>query len=501
MNDLIKIKELDHEIYLLSHGIAVLYWDQETYMPEKAVEERAEQIALFEGILHKKLTDEKWGELFVKLDVNDENIPDKYSFTDKAFLKEAYRRYKRKVKLPINLVTKMAGEISIAQSRWVKAKERNEFSVFSPHLEKIIDYSREIAGLVGYDQNPYDALLDEYEPWMKTETVKKVFDDLEPGLRSLIERIQRAPQVDSSFLDQDFPVNLQNQFGKMLQKGMGYNFERGRLDLTAHPFSTTLGYDDVRVTTHYNKNDLLSGIFSNIHEAGHGQYEQGFGEDLKGTLLADGTSMGIHESQSRFWENIVGRDINYWAYFYPELVKIFPDQLHHVSLADFYRAVNKVEPSLIRIESDEVTYTMHIILRFRLEQALISGDIRVRDLPDAWAAESEKLLGIKPDTDSTGVLQDIHWAAGLFGYFPTYALGNLYGAQFTNTLKNEMPDFNLNLLNGNLLPIKKWLNDNIHKYGSSVSASGLIRNISGEGLNSRFFLAYLEDKYKTIYDI
>ena len=501
MNDLKTLKEMDHEAYLLSHGIAVLYWDQETYMPESAVEERAEQISLFEGILHNKLTDDKWGELFSKLSVDGTSVPQDISIADQAFLRESYRRYSRKVKLPVELVTEFAGEVSIAQSKWVKARSADDYAVFSPHLEKLVNMSRKIAELVGYEEHPYDALLDEYEPWMKASEVKREFDNLEPGLRSLIDSIKDAPQVDSSFLKQEFPVELQDTFGKMLQKGMGYDFNRGRLDLTAHPFSTTLGYNDVRVTTHYNKHDLVSGIFSNIHEAGHGQYEQGFGEELRGSLLADGTSMGIHESQSRFWENIVGRDINYWAYYYPELVKIFPDQLKNVSLTQFYRAVNKVEPSLIRIEADEVTYSMHVILRFRLEMALISGKLSVKDLPEAWNAESENLLGIKPESYAKGLLQDIHWSAGLYGYFPTYALGNLYGAQLTNTLKNEMPDFNLNLLTGNLYPIKNWLNDKIHKHGSSVSAPDLIKNISGESLNSQYFLNYLEEKYKTIYDI
>jgi len=392
MDDLKKLKEMDHEAYLMSHGIAVLYWDQETYMPDTAVEERSEQIALFEGILHNKLTDDKWGELFSRLSICDNSIPDSYSSTDRAFLRESYRRYKKKIKLPVEHVTKFSAEISIAQSKWVKARNNDDFSIFSPYLKNLIAYSQQTAEFIGYDEHPYDALLDEYEPWLKSSEVKREFDNLEPGLRSLIERIENAPQLDSSFLKREYSVELQDEMGRILQKGMGYDYNRGRLDLTAHPFSTTLGYNDVRVTTHYNKNDLLSGIFSNIHEAGHGQYEQGFGKDLQGTLLADGTSMGIHESQSRFWENIVGRDINYWAHYYPELVKKFPDQLKTVSLDDFYRAVNEVKPSLIRIEADEVTYSMHIILRFRLEMALISGDLSVKDLPDAWKGESEKLL-------------------------------------------------------------------------------------------------------------
>jgi len=323
MDDLKKLKEMDHEAYLMSHGIAVLYWDQETYMPDTAVEERSEQIALFEGILHNKLTDDKWGELFSRLSICDNSIPDSYSSTDRAFLRESYRRYKKKIKLPVEHVTKFSAEISIAQSKWVKARNNDDFSIFSPYLKNLIAYSQQTAEFIGYDEHPYDALLDEYEPWLKSSEVKREFDNLEPGLRSLIERIENAPQLDSSFLKREYPVELQDEMGRILQKGMGYDYNRGRLDLTAHPFSTTLGYNDVRVTTHYNKNDLLSGIFSNIHEAGHGQYEQGFGKDLQGTLLADGTSMGIHESQSRFWENIVGRDINYWAHYYPELVKSF----------------------------------------------------------------------------------------------------------------------------------------------------------------------------------
>lgn len=495
MDHLKKLKELERESYLLSHAIAVLYWDQETYMPENAVEERAEQIALLEGMLHKKQTEDSWGEIFESLK------PENLSELDQALLKETSRRYKRKVKLPVDLVERFAAEVSIAQSKWVKAKGEENFNIFSPHLEKLVSYSREMADLIGYENHPYDALLDEYEPWMTAEEVKSEFDKLEPGLRNLIERIKKAPQVDSSFLDQEYPVELQDKFGRILQEGMGYDYNRGRLDQTAHPFTSTLGFNDVRVTTHYHSNDLLSAIFSNIHEGGHGQYEQGFAEELKYTLLADGTSMGIHESQSRFWENIVGRDIHFWSYYYPELVKIFPEQLNQVSLDHFYKAVNKVEPSLVRIEADEVTYTMHVILRFRMEMALIAGELSIKDLPEAWNAESEKLLGIKSTTLSKGVLQDIHWSAGLFGYFPTYALGNLYGAQFTKVLKNEMPEYNNNLMTGNLKPIQDWLHDRIHKHGSSVSASGIIESISGGKLDSSCFMTYLEDKYKTVYDI
>lgn len=501
MNNILQLKKMDREASLLSHGIAVLSWDQETVMPDKAIKERSEQISLFEGILHEKLTDDRWGELFSKLSVNNDSLPTDLDQTDIAFLRKAYRRYERKMKIPVDLVSKLSGEISMSQSIWVKAKEGDDYASFVPHLEKLIDYSRTIADLVGYDESPYDALLDEYEPSMRSSELKRVFDNLEPGLRDLINRIGAAPQVDCSFLDQDFPVKLQDEMGRKLQKDMGYDFNRGRLDLTEHPFTTTLGFNDVRVTTHYHCNDLLSGIFSNIHEAGHGQYEQGFAENLRGSLLADGASMGIHESQSRFWENIVGRDIHYWAYYYPELVKLFPHQLQAVSLSDFYKAINRVEPSFVRIEADEVTYSMHIILRYRIEEALISGNLTVKDLPDAWAAESEKLLGITPQTNSKGVLQDIHWAVGLFGYFPTYALGNLYGAQFQHAMKSEMKDYDQNLLTGNLKPLEIWLNNNIHQYGATFTASELVKNITGEKLNSKYFLNYLNDKYKTVYDI
>ncbi|RKX85731.1 MAG: carboxypeptidase M32 [Spirochaetes bacterium] len=498
-----KLKELTKDVVLLEHAIATLSWDQETYMPSKAIGEKGEQLALLQGIMHEKVTSSEIGKFLEILGAGDNTpsgIVDSATTTDKAFIKELYRQYKIQTRLSKKLVTDLALETSLSQAAWIEARKKSDYSIFKPHLNKVLELTKQKAESIGYNETPYDALLDEFEPWTTAKEVDDIFKSTQPWLTEFIGKINNSKQVDDSFLLKDFDISKQEVFGRKVLQDMGYSYDRGRLDVSAHPFTTTLGQDDVRLTTRYQKDFFKTGLFGIIHECGHGLYELGFGDNIKGNLLASSTSLGIHESQSRTWENIIGRSMSFWKYYYPELQKYFPENLENISLDNFYKGINKVEPSLIRVEADEVTYNLHIILRFQLEQELISGTLSVGDLPEAWNSKTKDFFGITPDSDANGVLQDIHWPMGAFGYFPTYALGNMYSAQFTSKMNKEI-DVDKSLENGNLINILDWLRENIHKYGASKTASELALDITGEKLNPEYFKKYLENKYKQIYDL
>ncbi len=496
-----RLKEISREVKLLEHTAALLSWDQETYMPELAVEERSEQLSLLEGLVHERITSPETAEQLDRAGSSDERPEGDPGLPglDRAFLRQMHRLWRKRTKLPKDLVTRLAKQASVSQSVWIQARKESDFSRFAPQLGRLLDLVLEKASLLGFEGHPYDPLLDEYEPWMTTARVASLFDRMEPRLRELLGRISSRPQPEDSFLLTEYPVDLQERFGKQVLADMGYDFRRGRLDVSAHPFTTTLGRDDVRLTTRYNPRYFKTSIFGTIHEGGHGLYELGFDPALGGTILADAASLGIHESQSRLWENMIGRSRPFWDHYLPPLRELFPVQLDGVTLDRFYRAVNRVEPSLIRVEADEVTYSLHIILRFRLEVALLSKDLRVEDLPAAWNEQSERLLGIRPDSDAAGVLQDVHWSLGLFGYFPTYALGNLYAAQFLETMRGDLPGLDDRLREGNLTVILDWLRSRVHRHGSVFPASELCRRVTGSELDPDAFIGYLERKYAAVY--
>jgi carboxypeptidase Taq len=502
MNELMKeLKEKDRRATTLSHAVAVLGWDQETYMPSAAIEERSEQLELLQTMLHEAYTDPRIGELLAGLGATDENPRGDVSLAepDRALLRHVHRWYTRRTKLPSDLVAAVARETSLGQSIWARARHESDFSQFAPQLEKLVDLTKQVAECLGYDEHPYDALLDEYEPWMKTSEVRRVFGQLQEDLRQIVQRIADRPQVDDTVLSDEYAEDKQKAFCRRVLRDVGFEVQRGRMDVSAHPFTTALGKDDVRITTRYSRRNPTSALFGTIHEAGHALYELGFGEEYRGSSLADGTSLGIHESQSRLWENMIGRSRHFWSHYYPMLQNAFPERLTGVSVEEFYRAVNKVQPSLIRVEADEVTYGLHIVLRFNIELALINGDIRVADLSDAWREASKELLGIEPETDADGVLQDIHWSMGGIGYFPTYALGNLYAAQFHHALRAAVPDLDDQLSRGALQPVLDWLRSNIHYHGSALTAGELVRQVTGEDLNPHYFTAYLDEKYRDVY--
>ncbi|MFW5693961.1 MAG: carboxypeptidase M32 [Alkalispirochaeta sp.] len=504
-----RLKELDAETVLLEHVAAAISWDQETYMPQRAVEERAQQQALLQSLAHERKTSPEVGELLAAAGVDpgapERDVPaalvEKLGEVDAAFLREKRRQFQQSTRLPARLVRELAETGSRGQNAWITARKEDDYQQFRPWLEKLIGLSRETADALGHSGERYDALLDQYEPYMTTADVTRVFATLRDGLVALVQRIRDVPQVDDSFLQTRFPVEQQEEVSRRVMTALGYDLDRGRLDRSAHPFTTALGAHDVRITTRYDEELLTSSLFSTIHETGHALYELGVGEALHGTLLAEGTSLGIHESQSRMWENMIGRSRPFWKRWMPELQAIFSRQLGEVSVESFYRAINKVSPSLIRVEADEVTYSLHIILRFELEQQLINGSVSVDELPEAWNAKMKELLGIVPPRNAEGVLQDVHWSFGAFGYFPTYALGNLYAAQFLTTMERDMPTMWDDVATGRTQPILEWLRTNIHAHGKVRSAGRLVRGITGTDLDPSHFLRYLTDKYGELYSL
>jgi carboxypeptidase Taq len=498
-----RLRALDREIRLLTHSMGLLTWDQETYMPEAGIHERSEQLAFMEGLIHRRIIAPDMGELLEELGSTDEQPFGDPSLAprDRALLRQLRRAYGRASKLPENLVTRLARTVSRAQATWQRARSHSDYDSFAPVLEEIVDLQIEMAERIGYEEHPYDALLDGFEPWMKTSAVERVLAELERELVPLVRALSDAPQPPAPIQAANVSVATQKRFAEEVLRQMGYDFDRGRLDTSAHPFTMALGRDDVRISARFSPRTPLAGLFGCLHEGGHALYELGIPEDLQMTVLGEAASLGIHESQSRLWENMIGHSRAFWTYFFPRLRDYFPKPLSGIDVEQFYRMLNRVEPSLIRIEADEVTYDLHIILRFNLERRIVTRDLAVRDLPDAWREESRRLLGVTPHRDRDGVLQDIHWSTGGFGYFPTYTLGNLYAAQFMHALRRDIVDVDDTLARGDLKVVLQWLRRNIHGRGSTMTAEELCNDVTGEYLNPQYFISYLRGKYGELYDL
>ncbi len=501
MNALDRLKEIGQELTNLQNALELLYWDQETKMPKLAVSERAEQIACLSKIIHEKSTAPEIEGLFETMGIEGEGDirNDRYNELDSGFLRHFFRDFSKQRKIPSRLVSDLAKATSLAQNNWIVARKKNDFNLFLPFLRRNIDLLIEKADCLGYAAHPYDPLLDEYEPYADTELIDRVFETLQVRLSDIVRKIQSSDQVDSSFLETRFNTGKQDRFGREVIADLGYSMENGRLDISAHPFTITLGSRDVRITTRFSEKSLLSGLFSNIHETGHALYELGFDDEIRNNILATGTSLGMHESQSRLWENQLGRSLSFWRQYLPRLQKYFPKQLAGIDPEQFYRAVNSVRPSMIRVEADEVTYNLHIILRFNLEKELMARRLDAADLPDRWDDLMEQYLGIRPENPAEGVLQDVHWSAGLIGYFPTYALGNLYSAQLFRRMKTDIADLDTQVAAGQFGGILSWLRTHVHRHGAAYSAEEICRRVTGEGLNPDHFLSYIEEKYRGIY--
>lgn len=488
-----KIRLLDSISYLLE-------WDQETYMPPAGASVRAEQIELMASLNHKERTHPKFEKNLAKLidlDTGKERAKG-LSIKQKAAVREWRRDFLMAQSLPNTFVKAFARLTAESMTIWAHMRKDNNFASFAPYLEKILTMSQEKAEYLGYKAHPYDALLDSFEPHTTSKEVSELFSKIKKNIQSLLKNIQRSSQVDDSFLHGTFSSNKQLAFGKILLEAMGYELDKGRLDLSTHPFSIAIHPSDSRITTRIHSSSLFHSLSAVLHEGGHSLYEMGLMPEYYGSPLCEAISLGIHESQSRLWETRIGQSKPFWKHFLPALAKTFP-QLQDVSLNAFYKAINKVSPTYIRVESDEVSYSLHVILRFELEKRLIEGSLKVIDLPEAWRAEMQASLGITPPTDTEGCLQDIHWAMGAFGYFPTYALGNLYASQFFSALEKEYPDWEKRLAKGELLFIREWLRKNIHRHGRTYCAADLVKRVTGKPLSPFPYLTYLKNKYHEIY--
>lgn len=478
----------------ISFANALLQWDQEVYMPEKGAAARASQQATLSGLAHEVATSAE-GEAIVNTLLNDESL----DATQKSNVQRTAIDIAKRKKFSREFVEEMSHAISDGFVTWQTAKRDNNYSLFAPKLQRLIELKRREAEITGYTAHPYDALLDDYEPGATTADVKAVFDNLKPQLKLLLDKISAAKQHDDSFFKLHYDKQKQWDFGIDLLKQMGYDFTAGRQDISSHPFTVSFGSGDVRVTTRINENDLAEMIWSCIHEGGHALYEQGLPATDYGLPSGEATSLSIHESQSRLWENNVGRSLAFWQYNYPKIQQVFPEQLGAVSLDLFYKAFNKVEPSLVRTSADELTYHFHIIIRFELELAMLDGSLNAADLPAAWNAKYKEYLGIDVPSDTLGVLQDVHWSHGSMGYFSTYSLGSMYAAQFYAKAEKDIPGLNDSIAQGNTAPLLHWLRQNIHNKGRNLTSRQVCEMVTGEPLNPAYFINYATKKYSHIY--
>jgi len=495
-----QFKEYLAEISDLGAATALIAWDQETYMPPGAVGDRSMQLATLNRIIHDKFTSDEIGDLIEKLKPELSSLdPDS---DDACLIKSVSREYEKQRKVPSDWVAEFSRATSIAQEAWKKARQKSEFALFQPDLANVLELRRQYAQYFAPYDHIYDPLLDDFEPGMKTADVERVFTELRPKQVQLVQKIMDSNHpIDDSILHQEFDEQKQWDFGIEVIKAFGFDLNRGRQDKSTHPFTTSFGNNDVRLTTRLASNFLSIGLFGTLHEAGHGMYEQGISPNLSRTPLADGASLSIHESQSRMWENLVGRSRSFWIGFYPRLQEYFPSQLGEVDLENFYRAINKVERSLIRTEADEATYNLHIMLRFELELALIQQQLDLADLPDVWNTKMQEYLGITPPNDADGVLQDIHWSFGIFGYFSTYCLGNLVAGMFWEKILSDIPDLETQFERGKFEALWNWLHENVLQHGAKFEPADLIKRITGTELTAEPYMQYLTNKFGDIYHL
>jgi carboxypeptidase Taq len=496
-------KEFLNYLKKISHfqeAVSLMTWDLRTGAPKKGMAQRGEVIGSLSSDIFQMSTSQEMKNYLELLSEND--VWGDLKETTRASIKECRKTLNKFENIPAEEFKAYVILTAQSEAAWEEAKEQADFSQFQPYLEKILAYQLKYVEWKGYVGNKYNALLDDFEPGLTVETVDKVFSQLKEAIVPLVKEIsEKGHAPETSFLFQQFPAPQQAAFSKHILEAMGYDFAAGRLDTTVHPFAVGLNTGDVRVTTKYDESDFRTAVFGTIHEGGHALYEQNIDADLTGTPLSGGTSMGIHESQSLFWENFVGRHKNFWKKQFAPLKTYADGQFDDVPLEDFYRAINAAGPSLIRIEADELTYCLHIILRYELEKGLINEEIQVKDLPDAWNDKMEELLGIRPEHDGEGVLQDVHWSGGAFGYFPSYALGYVYAAQLKQALIRDLPNFDSMLENGELKPIKEWLTDHVHKFGKMKDPLDILKDTTGESIDATHLINYLNEKYRNVYKL
>lgn len=484
------------EIALLGSTSSLLQWDQEVYMPVKGADWRAEQLSLLSGITHELYLDEHFYHLLEELSVDEE-----LNYNEKSNVSVTLKDIRRKRKYTRDFVEELTATISHSYAAWDEAKRTNRYAIFAPWLDKIIDLKRKEADFVGYNAHPYEALMEEFEPGMTVEFLDNLFTDLIPPLEELLEKINNADTPRTDFLNLHFSKDKQWDLGIELLKTMGLDFDSGRQDISPHPFTINNGRGDVRVTTRISENNFSEMVWSCIHEGGHALYEQGLGSSTYGLPEAEAASLGIHESQSRLWENHVGRSLAFWKFYYPKLKAFFPEQFSNINLNEFYAAINHVKPGLIRTAADELTYHFHIKIRYEAEKKMIEGNLRAADLPAFWNALYSKYLKVNVPDDTSGVLQDVHWSHGSIGYFPTYTLGSLYASQFYRAANHSISEMEHQIQEGNFSALQNWLKNSIFQHGRFLNSPDLCIKATGESLKINYFIEYLKEKYTEIYAI
>jgi len=483
-----------HTIADLRYASAVLQWDQETYLPPKGAPIRGQQIATLSEIAHRYFTDEKLGGQLQNLLADDQLSPE-----EKRNVELTWEDYSKQKKFPSSFVRTLAEAVNKSFHSWMEARKAKDFTIFANDLARLVELKKQEADMLGYEKHPYDALLDDHDKGATVQLLDGVFNSIRQPLKDLLDKISAQPLADDSFLQQHYDKEKQWQFGIQVVKELGYDMEAGRQDLSEHPFTTNFNSRDVRITTRIDENDLSNMVWSCIHEAGHALYEQGLPAEEYGLPLGEPASYTIHESQSRLWENHVGRSRAFCERWLPVLQQYFPEQLGKVSVDQFYKGINKVQPSLIRTEADELTYHFHIMIRYELEKRLIEGTIGVNDIPAFWNEQYRQLLGVTVPNDKQGCLQDVHWSHGSFGYFPTYSLGSFYAAQFYSFANQAIPSLNQRIQQGNTSALLQWLRENIHIKGRRFTSEQLCKEVCGKTLDIEYFITYLLGKYKDIY--
>jgi carboxypeptidase Taq len=493
-----QLKKIMAEVTDLSGAEQLLGWDQQVNMPKGGAEDRGNILETIAGLIHTKFTAPEVGELLEDLKPYAATLEPRSD--DACLIKRVAHDYEKQTKVSTEWVSEFAKITTISQSVWEEAKASNNFSLFRPHLE-VVEMRRQYADFFKPWTHVYDPLLDDFEPGLKTSEVKEIFSKLRPQQVELLKAIADKPVINDGFLHIPYDEKGQWDFGVDVITRFGYDWNRGRQDKAVHPFTTGFGIDDIRITTRFDPERAASALFSTMHEGGHALYEQGVDHSLRRTPLATGASMAVHESQSRMWENIVGRSKPFWKFFYPKMVKLFPQQLGNVSMDAFYKGINKVEPSLIRVEADEATYNLHVMLRLELEIALMEGTLLVKDLPEAWNLRMKDYLGVVPSTDSEGVLQDVHWSTGSIGYFPTYALGNLVASQIWEKINQDIPNLESQIEQGKFDELLGWLRTKIHRHGAKFEPQVLVKEVTGSTITPEPYIRYLKTKYSEIYQL
>ncbi len=481
----------------VNHVLALLQWDKEVKMPPKGARFRAQQLSTLSGMLHELSTSDALGDLLENLYANKQNLSHE-EFKNVEISRDEYLKSK---KYSVEFVKHRSKVVSLAFQSWMNARKANDFSLFKDSLTEIVKITREEAKILGYTDHPYNPLIDRYEKGMTVSVLDKLFADVRQQLVDFSKQLNTRPQIDNDFLKKHYPKDKQWQYGLALLKDIGYDFEAGRQDISEHPFSVNFSPEDVRVTTRIDENDFANMTWSTIHEAGHAMYEQGLPVEYYGLPRGNYISLGIHESQSRLWENNVGRSLAFWKPRYAGLQSIFPDNLNKVSLEHFYKGMNKVVPNFIRTESDELNYHFHVLIRYEIEKGLVEGSLEVEGLDKVWNEKYKEYMGVDVPDDNNGILQDIHWSHGSMGYFPTYSLGSFYAAQFFQQAEKDIPNLTQHIENGNTQPLLDWLRTNVHQYGQLYTAEELCAKITGEPLNFKYFMDYAKKKYGAIYGL